>query len=188
MDAASGYFILGRTVSKTTARVSDPVGLPRRASLWISGARVPVPVPSPITYVIEEADEGEMGAYFNNSVPLMSRALVDTLRSAGVDNLELHEAVIREQASGREYHDYWSVNVVGLVAAADTSRSVTSSLEGLGTWVHKLVIDGQAVRGALLFRLREGPSKIVVHRSIKEAIEAENLPLLQFTPAEDFSG
>jgi len=121
-------------------------------------------------------------------VPLMSRALVETLRAAGVDNLELHEAVIREQTSGREYHDYWSVNVIGLVAAADTSRSSTSSLEGLGTWVHKLVIDLQAVRGALLFRLREGPSTIVVHRSIKEAIESQNLPLLEFMPAEEFRG
>lgn len=185
---ASGYFILGRTVSDTTAIVTDPVDLPRRAHIWISGAKLPVAVPRPIVYTIEEGDEGEMGAYINAAAPLMSRALVETLQQAGVDNLELHEALIREEVGGREYRDYWAVNVVGLIAAADKARSSTSSLEGLGTWVHKLVLDEQATRGALLFRLREGPSKIVVHRSVKDAIQAEGLPLLQFIAAEDFSG
>jgi hypothetical protein len=184
----SGYFILGREISKATARVSDPVGLPRRASLWISGARLEVAVPIPVVYKIEEGDEGEMGAYFNTAAPLMSRELVDTLQGAGVDNLETYDAVIREESSGREYREYRAANVIGLIAMADASRSSTESLEGLGTWVHKLVVDERTTRGALLFRLREGPSKIVVHRSIKEAIEAKNLPLLQFMAVEQFVG
>ena len=182
------YFVLGRTVSETTARVTDPVDLPRRAHIWISGAKLQVAVPRPIVYTIEDGDEGDMGAYINAAAPLMSHELVEVLQGAGVDNLELHEALIREEVSGREYCDYWAVNIVGLIAAADKSKSLATSLEGLGTWIHKLVLDEQATRGVLLFRLREGPSKILVHRSIKDAIEAKRLPLLQFVAAEDFSG
>jgi hypothetical protein len=127
-----------------------------------------------------------LGAYF--AVPLMSRALVDALRASGVDNLEIYDAVIREERSGREHRDYAAVNVIGLVAMADPSRSRTESLEGLGTWVHELVVDEGATGGALLVRMREGPSKIVVHRSIKEVIEAKKLPLLRFVAMEGFAG
>lgn len=187
-DASQNYFVMIAAVSDRTASVSDPDDLPRRAQVWITGALLPVEVPSPIEYLIEDDDEGEMGAFIETSAPLMSRDLLETLTLAGVDNLEVHEAVITEAATGREYHDYVAVNIVGLLAAGDRARTVTESIDGLGTWIHRFAMDESAARGALMFRLREGPSKVMVHRSVKEAIEARALPLIQFIPADEVSG
>jgi hypothetical protein len=183
-----GYYVLGREILESSARITDTPGLPRRARNWITGAPLEVPVPSPIRFVIEDEDEGELGAYYNTGAPLMSNELIETLRACGVDNLELHDAVIREEMSGIEHRTHNAVNVVGLIAMADAGKSTISSIEGLTSWVHKMTPDAAAARGALLFRLKEGPSRIVVHGSVKDAIEARKLPLLRFTALEDFTG
>lgn len=185
---ACGYFILGREIPERAARITDTPGLPRRARNWITGAQLAVPVPTPIRYVIEAEDEGELGAYYDTGAPLMSDELIETLRRCGVDNLELRDAVISEEVSGIEHHTHKAVNVVGMVAMADAGRSSISSIEGLANWVHKMVPNTDMARGALLFRLKEGPGRIVVHSSVKEAIEARKLPLLRFTALEDFTG
>jgi len=187
-DSASNYFVMLAAVNDRTASVSDPDDLPRRAQVWITGARLPVEVPRPIEYLIEDDDEGEMGAFIETSAPLMSRELLDALSAAGVDNLEVHDAIVTEAATGREYRDYCAVNIVGLLAAGDPTRTVSESIDGLGTWIHRFAMNETAARGALMFRLREGPSKVMVHRSVKEAIEALALPLIEFIAADDVSG
>jgi hypothetical protein len=177
------YFVLSRDIAEDTARITDATPLPRRARNWITGAPLEVAVPSPIRYTIEAEDEGTLGAYYNTGAPLMSLALIETLVLCGVDNLQIHDAVIREEVSGIEHFTHRAVNVV-----ADAGRSSISSIEGLAQWVHKMSPNDSAARGALLFRLREGPSKIVVARSVKDAIEARQLPLLRFTALEEFNG
>lgn len=188
MKNSSGYFVVSRILTPTTARISDPEKLPRRASNWISGETLPVPVPNPILFKIEEGDEGDLAAYHDACVPLMSIELVEVLQSNGVTNLDLHNAVIREVASGKEFHTHRAVNIVGRVSIADKSKSQASSIEGMGQWVHKMVPDASLAGGALLFRMEEGLSQIIVHQKIKDAIEARKLPLIQFYPLEEFSG
>ena len=184
----SGYYVLSRVIVATSARISDPEKLPRRASNWITGESLPVPVPNPIVFVIEEGDEGEIAAYHYTCVPLMSKELVETLQSCGVTNLELHNAVIREAVSGKEFHTHRAVNVVGRISIAEKSKSQSSSIEGMGQWVHKMVPDVAAAGGALLFRMQEGLSNIIVHQKIKDAVEARKLPLIEFNALEDFAG
>src|SRR5262245_51417325 len=117
-------------VSRTTARFENEPRLPDGADLWIDGRPLKVEVPKPLVFEVEPGDEGEMAAYIRTAIPLMSDALVRTLLACGVDNLQVHAAVIRELATGREYTNYRAVNVVGVVDAV--------ALVG---------------RGALLFRL-----------------------------------
>ncbi len=184
----SGYYILRRNIIETTARITDPDNLPRRSRNWISGELLSAPVPKPLIFSIEAGDEGELGAYYNTGAPLMSNKLVEILQSCGVDNLELHDALIQEVVSGKQYHTHRAVNIVGKVAIADKSNSQTSSIEGLAHWVHKMVPDVAAAHGALVFRMAEGLSQIVINQKIKEAIEMHKLPMIYFTALEDFSG
>jgi hypothetical protein len=185
---SSGYFVLRRNINDTTARITDPYNLPRRARNWISGELLSVPVPNPIIFTVEEGDEGELGTYYNTGAPLMSNKLVEILQSLGVDNLELHDALIREVVSGNLYYTHRAVNIIGKIRITDKLNSQVSSIKGLAQWVHKMVPDSAAARGALVFRMAEGLGQIIVQQKIKDAIEAHNLPLIYFTALEDFSG
>lgn len=182
------YFILNSVVSRMTARITNAPSLPWGADLWIDGAPLRKPIQQPLVYEIEQGDEGEMGAYFRTSAPLMSKDLVKVLQRCGVDNLVLYEAVIRELATGREYADYWAVNLLGLIRGADPAQSVSTSLEGMGNWFSRLVLNDGATRSLLMFRLRENLSKIIVHRRVRDAIEAQPFSLLQFISIDEFSG
>jgi len=51
-----------------------------------------------------------------------------------------------------------------------------------------LVIDEAKTRGALLFRLAESVNGIVVHETIKNAIEATGIDTLTFMPPEEWVG
>lgn len=187
MATEGAYFVMSVDITDTSARITSTSGLPRRARNWITGAALEVAVPTPVQFVIEAEDEGTLGAYYTTGAPLMSRELVDCLRSCGVDTLELHDAVITEEVSGTEHRTHLAVNVVGLIAMYGSAQK--SSLEGLSTWVHRgATIDPAAAQGALLFRLKESPSQVVLHRSVRDAIIALKLPLLRFTALEDFSG
>jgi hypothetical protein len=180
--------VLSSVVSETTVRITNEPRLPSGSTLWIDGAPLKGPIHEPLVYEIEAGDEGEMGAYIRTAAPLMSRDLVDTIQSCGVDNLEVYKAVLREKATGREYRNYVAVNVLGVVSGADPTQSVSTSIEGLGTWFDRLVVDENVTRGWLVFRLRGSLSKVIVHHRIKEAIEAKTFPLLQFISTDDFSG
>ena len=186
--AASEYYVLNSVVSETTARITNEPRLPPGSTLWIEGAPLSGAIAEPLVYEIEDGDEGAMGAFIRTAAPLMAKDLVETIQACGVDNLDLYAAIIRELATGREYHNYWAVNVVGVINGADPAQSVSTSLDGLGTWFERLVIDPNATRQALMFRLRGSLSKIIVHRRVKEAIEAGGFPLLQFISTDDFSG
>ena len=198
---SSGYFVMYEDITDTSARITGPDNLHWSISNWIGGAPIGEPVPTPLVFtLVEEDDEhddddddpdevkGQVAAYYSTSAPLMSNELIETLQSCGVDNLEIHDAVIREESTGKEFHTHRAVNIIGLIAMADKSKSQTSSIGGLAQWVHKMVPDAAAARGNLLFRLQEGPSQIIVHEKIKDAVEARELPLIYFVPLEDFSG
>ena len=193
MEAASAvqksnYYVLNTVVSETTVRITNEPRLPPGSTLWIDGAPLKGTIQEPLVYEIEVGDEGEMGPFIRTATPLMSRDLVETIQSCGVDNLDLYNAVIRELATGHEYRNYLAVNIIGVISGADRTQSVSTSLDGLGNWFERLVLDEHATRGSLMFRLRGSLSKVMVHRRVKEAIEAKGFPLLQFISADDFSG
>lgn len=184
----SDYYVMTAVVSRTTVRITNEPELPPDADLWIDGQPLSADIGQPLLYEVEEGDEGEMGAFIDTAAPLMSKDLVACLRDNGVDNLDVYEAVIREVATGHEHSGYWAVNVLGVVDAADPARTAEISLEGLGTWIDRIVVDESAARQLLLFRMRQSPSRLVLHRKVKQAIENRRLPLLMFTPVNEMSG
>ena len=90
--------------------------------------------------------------------------------------------------TGRTYLDYSAVNVVGIVSLASPAGSKVASLDGLGSWVSKFVVDPLRVPDFIAFRLSESPGRIVIQKIIKEAIESKSLPSLKFIPINDFTG
>jgi hypothetical protein len=124
-------------------------------------------------------------------VPVMSRRMMKILQDVGVSNIDFYDAAITDQQTGAEYVTHVAYNLIGAIAAADlkttrfwpgnSSRLIDADIESLG-------IDNAKVGGALMFRLAESVNGIVVHESIKRAIEAAGLTTVTFVLPEEWIG
>ncbi|HEY2852767.1 MAG TPA: DUF1629 domain-containing protein [Gemmatimonadaceae bacterium] len=172
-----------------SASLSAPPSVPGIES-WISGRRIDVPVPQPLALSIEpdeddkEPDEpGALLELYQYTAVVMSDRLLNALREAGVDNLQSFDAVIRAARTGSVTTNYKVVNVVGVVAATDMSKSQYSPPQGppiIDVSFDSLVIDERRARGQLLFRLAESLGAIIVHQRVKDHLLARNFDMLTF--------
>jgi hypothetical protein len=187
---AAEYYMLGcfgplEEDSTEIRHVPRPEGVS-----WNSGARIDVPVPQPLRMELDPQHPGVLLPMYHKGVLVFSDAMVAALRDAGVDNLELFDAVIDDPFTGRPHTDYKVVNIVGAISAADLGKSKHRA------WGEPLydvdfdgvVIDPRKARGALMFRLAENVAGIVVHRRVKEALERAGIPYLDFYLPEEWVG
>jgi hypothetical protein len=131
-----------------------------------------------------EREGRALAEFFDDSVPLLRDDVIDTLRTAGVDNLQTLpvELVLRE--GGKSVPGYQAVNVVGILRAADLKKSKYESASKdltFNVYFDKLVIDEEKANGQLFFRLAESCSTLVVHDSVKAALDAKNYKYLKWT-------
>ena len=91
-------------------------------------------------------------------MPVWSGAVLRCLQGAGVDNLQVFHALLRN-AAGREWRDYFAVNVLGAVACMAKSSEASHIAErpsgAAFVKVHKLVINPARAAGLELFRLAD---------------------------------
>jgi hypothetical protein len=124
-------------------------------------------------------------------LPLMSRRLVAALESAGVNNLQTYPTTITNPQGDTPADYYIAVNIVGLVAAADLTKSQTS-LESeeriLSVDFHSLTVDPQKARDALMFRLAENISAVLVHERVRAHVEAQGITTLTWFEPEEWAG
>ena len=181
----STYFSLRCPLTSESAVLTDEPYLSPPLDNWMGGNRLEAPVPEPLTYEIE-SDGKQLMSFYNTLVPLMSAELLSALASAGVENLELFDATVSDLETGTTYDGYKAVNIVGVVAAADMQQSDSANLglddSGLiDTFFRNLVVDESRIPDVLMFRLAESVKHIIVHESVREAVEAAGLTDLQFT-------
>lgn len=129
--------------------------------------------------------------YKAGNPPLFHKALVGAIREFGVDNLEVFPVAITDRRTGEVCNDYFAVNIVGLVKAADMakSRATSHSPDGLiDTDFDSVAIDERTPRDFKMFRLAESVNALVVHRSVKEHLESLGGFELTFTEPKDWIG
>ena len=128
---------------------------------------------------------------YEDAIPIMRDELIRALQKAGVDNLEFFPAVLQDPGQGKEYDNFKAFNVVGLVACADPEASVlmgTSNSTRIDVDFESLVIDETKTGGALLFRLAESVSAVVVHEKVKTEVEASGIEGMIFLGPGEWSG
>lgn len=157
---------------------------------WKSGKRFAVPPETPIIIQIDEGESGVLLEFYNATIALMSRRLATVLTEAGISNIDFYETEIHDLETREIHRDHLAFNVVGTIAAADLSQSQYSAPDGamISVDFDSVVIDPQKARGALLFRLAESVNGIVVHESVKNAIEVAGIDTLTFIPPEEWVG
>lgn len=156
---------------------------------WMQGEIFTIPPSQPIALRVIDTEYALFPPIYLHPLPLMRRDVADIFEKCGVSNLDFYTTNIAAPI-GCEAPEYLAYNIVGKIAAADMSQSnITPSFGDMliSAQVHKLVIDPAKTRGALMFRLAESMDGIVVHESIKTAIEAAGIIGLRFIPPEDWS-
>jgi len=128
-----------------------------------------------------------------NPLPLMTRRLVAALQAAGINNLQTYETRLANPQGTKppdEGH-YLAVNIVGLVAAADLADSETNpevAEKVLSVDFHSLAIDPLKARDALMFRVAENISAVLVHERGKEFVERRGITTLTWYEPESWAG
>lgn len=158
--------------------------------LWKKGSRLNpqkvknIPNPVEIEFQAFQNYKGPPRELMDLGIPLMSKRLADVLVQAGVDNLELFPAVLRNASTGQMY-DYYVYNLLGLVPAVDVPMPPSPDLQGskLETFMDasmNMLTDESKVGGYRMFRLAEYVTVIVVHYTIQDAIESAGIDTLKF--------
>jgi hypothetical protein len=167
---------------------ADIVLRTRIYSGWFTGQRLTETVPDPVECLVLEP--GEMQSMFTGGCLLMTDDLIAALRGAGVDNLDVYNAVIRNDETGETWSNYKSVNIVGVISAVDLPRS--TPLERAGELIdvpfEGIAIDPARAGGALMFRLAEAVAGIVVDERVKSHLEAAGFRDLTFLEPSQWMG
>jgi hypothetical protein len=155
---------------------------------WKRGKRITATVPDPVE--CEVVTKGEMVSMFKGAGLLMIDTLVEALRAAGVDNLDVYTAIIRHPNTGETWTNYKAVNIIGIVSCADMAQSNTPAATGelIDVPFDGLVIDEQRTGGALMFRLAEAIGGIVIHEKVKQRLEDTGFDDLSFEDPKDWIG
>jgi hypothetical protein len=127
---------------------------------------------------------------WKSPLPAMSKRLHAVLVEAGVSNLDAYPLEIADPSSGEVLHDHVAFNLIGKVAAVDLTASVmaaTNTDKMVSASFDQLALDEQRIGGALMFRLAESVSTIIVHRSVKERIESAGIRTLTFYVPQDWT-
>jgi len=158
---------------------------------WLLGARFEATLPEPIALEWDPSTSGTKKCMYDATIPLMTKELLLALRASGVDNLDTYSVCIHDTKSGAVDDGYVAVNVLGVVAAANLSESVFRDPSGFSRAdldFDKLVLSPARARGLLLFRLAECVTGLVIHASIRAALEAKGEFGLSFVPPDVWIG
>jgi hypothetical protein len=183
------YFVMtceGLYPAADVRRVTKVPGTP-----WFNGQPVRTGVPEPVVFTVDPDYPGDLKPLYLEGVPLIRDDLVKALSEAGVDNLQLFPAVVQDKKKKKEYTNFKVFNVIGAISAANMGESTvmgTSDSTKIDVDFDSLVLDESKIGGALLFRLAEAVSAIVVHKKVKEHIEASKIPGMTFYGPGEWSG
>jgi hypothetical protein len=135
-------------------------------------------------------DKAPLPTFLPQPVPLMRKDLLDTMRAAGVNNLDAYPAELYYPDGSLAEGEYFIVNVIGVIAAADLANSeydVDQPENLISMGFDSLAIDSEKTKGALMFRLAESIASVIVHEQVVKAVQAAGIPLVEFYKTEDIA-
>jgi len=169
------------TAYRTSSLVSEFKFKPSR---WMTGNLMGEPKKTLTVEFWQNGGDGQAELLLD-SIPIFSKKLIKSLESSGVENVQTFPVNIIARDGEVINEEYVAVNILGCIKCADMELSEYTDLTGEGLLAvnfRKLVIDDQKARGQLMFRLAESVNSIIVHASIKQALEQAGYPYIQFRP------
>jgi hypothetical protein len=158
---------------------------------WLSGSRFNVQLPEPLVFQLDPQYGGDLTDFFPPATPLMSVRMLKGLQAAGVDNIDSYAATLLNRDGQPIAEEFRAINIIGRIACADLAASdceVDDPDDPVGVDFNSLVLDEDRAGGALFFRLHEAANGIVVHDSVRRALEPLKLRGIVFVKPEDWIG
>lgn len=155
---------------------------------WLSAIRHTDEVPAPLEVELDPVFGTILPDLLDDSLLLMSDQMVEAIRRAGVDNIDTYDAVLIDRENSRRFENYKVVQIIGRIAAADMGESDVFDPENIGHTVvqfRKLVVDESKITNALMFRLHENISTILIHDRVKQELEQLNLNFVSIVPPDE---
>jgi len=152
---------------------------------WISGSKHPKRLAEPIEVELNDEYGTEMADIFDDNILLMSAALVDGLKDAGVDNFDSYDVELIDKKRSQSFEGYKAIQVIGRIAAADMSASDSFDPTGAGHTLvqfRELHLDEGAIKDALMFRLHESVSTLIVHQQVADKLRNLDLRFVSLVP------
>lgn len=149
-----------------------------------SGARIASVLKTPLKFRMDPEWGSDPMLIMGVEIPLFHKDFVMELNKLGVDNIDTYDAEIENPYTNSVLKEYYAVNIIGIVAAADLSKSKFRSFSNppaIDTVFTDLKIDESKVKGLLMFRMAESVTDIVVHEKVKKGLE-KKYPSLEFLP------
>ena len=127
--------------------------------------------------------------YLSSPRDVFSQKVYDVLSPMNIKSIQLMEAVI-EDGNGKEYKDYWGLNIIQRLTCIDRELSKCSFKSFGLAKIKKLVLDRKVLieiplEERLIFRVKEHPYALF-HVSIVKAIQAVNPTGMRFIDFEKF--
>ncbi|HWV13822.1 MAG TPA: DUF1629 domain-containing protein [Cellvibrio sp.] len=118
---------------------------------------------------------------------LFSQRLVELLQRLGIDNIQYFNANVTYQSNPQKL-TYKAANILGVVSALDMDASeVVLSRKGSVIAIEKMVLDEIRLQGHKMVRLFESVMHVIVHKTVKEAIETEGFTGFMFVSDDKFN-
>jgi len=146
---------------------------------WWRGAVISIDIPDPLEFELSSyepasPDEDQyMATLIFTNPPLWRDDFIQALRDCGVNNFDTYNAAVTDPDDGSIATNYKSVNVLGLVAAADMQKSIATVHDGIpliDVDFDNLVVDEDRVKNIKMFRLAESTNAILVHESLRDCL------------------
>ncbi len=152
---------------------------------WIAGHKFNKPMP--VETLELDSDYGsDLPDFFDTTVPVMSKTLIQGFLDIGVDNFDRYPVILKRTDRGEEINGYEAVNFIGSIDAVDLESSEYEEDSFGDPDFEIVVIDPSKVKGANAFRLSSGPGLLVVSEKVAEHLKALNLSSVTLLPTEDY--
>lgn len=151
----------------------EPKNLPKGLA-FIHGQMITMPVENPMVLTTNAKAGDTMIDFQDGSFPVMSKRFLDLIKASGVDNLQTFPVIIKSEKDDTIWENYFIVNILGMIACADLSRSNYHEIMPGFYSFNELAIHAEKANDTLLFRLQEDPTTIIMHRSVGQYIKSQD--------------
>lgn len=169
------YYLIQADIYSNYGVVEEPE-LPCPDISFLTGRKIKTPVPLPLIFTTNFDARNPPRGFTGNTIPVWSLPLINLYKSIGVDNIQSFDAKLINSESGKSWPEYKAVNIIGLLAAADLTKSkyikICDSPDGIPfIGFEKLVLNSKKTEGKLLFRLAECPTQLLAHEKLIDALK-----------------
>ncbi len=141
---------------------------------FLSGRMITTPIDYCLVFTTNAKAGDAMVDFQDSSFPVMSKRFLEIIQAAGVNNLQTFPLIIKSEEDCTVWDNYFVVNVLGMIACADLSKSTYHEIMPGFCLFDELAIYAEKAEDTLLFRLQEDPTTIIMHRSVGRYIKSQD--------------